>query len=164
MTDSIVQFKYSDDVHLIALYIRSDTHQEKFIPDLFEIAKSCEYTSLNRSFDYVVAEMVSKIVSKYESSVKIILESQVGYKIACYKYCISINEGYYKKSNSILHSKSLKDYITIKCLNTPNPFDGLLKDFYQKVVSGNNTYLIKELEAKIKSHKEKIKKLKQKND
>ena len=48
MTDSVIQFKYSDDVHMTAIYIKSDTHQQIFIPLLLDIIKECEYTNRNR--------------------------------------------------------------------------------------------------------------------
>jgi len=49
MTDTIIQFKYSDDVFMTAIFIKSDTHQETFIPSLLDIVKSCEYTNKNIS-------------------------------------------------------------------------------------------------------------------
>jgi len=37
MTDSVIQFNYSDGKHLTTIYVRANTHHEDFIPILEEI-------------------------------------------------------------------------------------------------------------------------------
>jgi hypothetical protein len=150
MTDTIIQFKYSDNVHLVALYIKSDTHQELFIPLLFDIALSCEYTSRNRGWDYVVAEMVSKLVQKYDSKVKFILESQCESLNVIYRYSVTVKESLYnRKQNPLADPNKLIDFLEIKYFATKYTFTGLLKDFYNNIIQLNNQYLIEKTEKEI---------------
>lgn len=157
MTDSVIQFKYSDDVHMTALYIKSDTHQEVFVPLLFDIIKKCEYTNKNRGWGYTVAEIVSKITQEYESLVSFILESQIEPTICIYKYEITITEDIYNNKEN-----KLVDYCRIKYLDNKKPFDGLLKDFVKKLTSKNNEYRIKQLEEEIDKRQNELNELKSK--
>lgn len=140
---------------MIALYIKSDTHQQSFISFLNKVIKSCEQTNKNRSWSYVVAEMIAKIVNRYESLVQILLENQVidnDSKTVIYKYSITITEDLYSKP-----SNKLIDYIKISCIDKNDPFDGLFKDFYQKIVhDNNNDYRINELKAEIEDKQKEL--------
>ncbi len=154
MTDSIIQFKYSDDVHMVGIYIKSDTHQHTFIPLLYDIVKSCEYTNRNRSWSYVVAEIVTKITNKYESLVSFVLESQFDLRMVIHKYSITITENMYETTEN-----KLLDFCKIKYIDKEQSFDGLLKDFYEKIIKENNRYRITELEEEIKEKQEELKEL-----
>ena len=129
MTDTIIQFKFSDDVHMVGIYIKSDTQQEDFIPELYNIVKTCEFTNKKRDWSYVVAEIVSKITNNYGTLVKFILESQNEPSTVIYKYTITITEDIYKNDEN-----KLIDFCKIKYISDTKPFDGLLKDFCQKII------------------------------
>ncbi len=132
MTDSIIQFNYSDGVFMTAIYIKSDSHQDTFIPQLFNIIKTCEYTNKRRGWAYVVAEIVSNLVEKYEGLVKFILESQIEPSHVIYKYSITVeNELYNNESNKLV------DFLKIKYFDEEEGFDGLLKDFEKSITLTN---------------------------
>jgi hypothetical protein len=150
MTNTIIQFDFSDEVFMTAIYIRSDTHQDTFIPFLTDIVKSCEGTKNYRGWSYVVAEIITKITNKYDKKVKFILESQFEPNHVCFKYKITV-------PNDI--SSSLIEIVKIKNIIKKNVagemiditvFDGLLKDFNDKIIKQNNSYRIKEIEKEIK--------------
>lgn len=157
MTDSIIQFKYSDDVFMTGIYIKSDTHQEKFIPLLLDIVKSCEHINNRRGWAYVVAEIVAKITNKHDESVTFILESQIETSFAVYKYSVTVSEDLYSdKENRLI------DYLKIKYFHDEDGFDGLLKDFEKKITSQDNQYRIDKLENDIKEKQKELKNLKTK--
>jgi hypothetical protein len=57
-TDAVIQFKYSDDVHLTAIYKRYDSFPEEVISKL----KNYLSTTKNKQWDFLVAEIISKFV------------------------------------------------------------------------------------------------------
>jgi hypothetical protein len=57
-TDAVIQFKYSDDVHLTAIYKRYDSFPENIIQAL----KSYLKTTNNVQWDFMVAEIISRFV------------------------------------------------------------------------------------------------------
>ena len=122
MTDTIVQFRYSDDVFMTAIYIKSDSHQENFIPLLIGIVSDCEKIHQKRGWAYVVAEIVSKIVSDFNGLVKFILESQIEPTNCIYKYSITISEDLYCKQDN-----KLFDYLRIKYLDEEYKLKELIK-------------------------------------
>jgi hypothetical protein len=144
MTDTIIQFKYSDDVHMVALYIKSDTYHETFIPLLFDSIKKCEYTNRNRGWSYAVVEIISKITKEYESLVSIILESQIKSTTPIYKYEITITEDIYNNREN-----KLVDYCRIKSNSKNILFDGLFKDLVKQLLSESNEYRIKQIKEDI---------------
>jgi len=98
-----------------------------------------------------VAEIVAKITTKYKSLVKIILESQIEPSYVIYKYSITITEDIYEdKENQLI------DFCKIKYIDKTHPFDGLLKDFYEKLIQENKEYRIKELEEDIKKKQKEL--------
>lgn len=161
MTDTIIQFKYSDNVHMVAIYIKSDTHQTEFIPFLYDVVKSCQYTAINRHFGYVIAEIIAKITNKYESLLSIALEDAIDTPHVIYKYIITVsNDFYVNKIDNKFQDYKLLDYLKIKYIETDEPFDGLLKDFYNKIITIDNSYLINELEVEIEQKQKRLENLK----
>lgn len=57
-TDSVIQFKYSDDVHLTSIYKRYDSFPEEVMAKL----KNYLSTTKNKQWDFLVAEIISKFV------------------------------------------------------------------------------------------------------
>ncbi len=149
MTDTVIQFTYSDSVHMVALYIKSDTHQDLFIPFLNSVVEACESANLHRGWDYVVAKMTSLIVDKHTDQVKFILESQIEPTTCCFKYTVTIDEDIYRGPFiNIVEppiKKKLKDYVKISC----DTFNGLLKDFNTHIINESKEYEIQELEQEI---------------
>ena len=164
MTDSVLQFNYSDNVHIVSIYIRSDTHEEDFIPFLCDVIKTCEHTSRNRSWNYTVAEIVAKIINKYDSGVKFIFETKDKDCRVIYKHTISILDDYYNYDFSFNNSNvKLIDYVIIDSkypISKNKIFKGKIVDYYNKIIKDNNTYLIKELEEEIKEKQEHLNGLK----
>lgn len=109
-TDSVITFKYSDGVPLLTIYIKSDTHVEKFIPLLQKIVEEVEWVSRRRGWDYVVAEILSKLVQKFDSLVKICgVHYESDQCNTIYRHVISIDEDYYSSIDNLL-----KDFMTIQ--------------------------------------------------
>jgi hypothetical protein len=111
-TDSVVTFKYSDGIPLLTIYIKSDSHLETFIPKLQKIIEESDTVSMRRSWDYVVAEIVSRLIRDrhFQSLIKIChihLKSKDCNTI--FRHVISINEDYYSKQDNLL-----KDFVTIE--------------------------------------------------
>jgi len=109
-TDSFITFKYSDNVPVISLYIKSDSNLKDFILTLKGIVSNCQHLSMFRSWDYVVAEIVSKLVISYPTLVRISPvhhESETCNTI--YRHVISIDEKYY--SDKFNH---LSNFVKIK--------------------------------------------------
>ena len=103
----------------------------------------------------MVAEIVTKITTKYESLVQFILESQIEPSHVIYKYSLLITEDIYEnKENKLI------DFCKIKYIDKTNPFNWLLKDFYENLIQENNQYRIKELEEDIKEKQEELQNLK----
>jgi len=57
-TDAVIQFKYSDDVHLTAIYKRYDSFPEEIISKL----KNYLSETKNRKWDFLVADIISRFV------------------------------------------------------------------------------------------------------
>ena len=159
MTDSIVQFKFADEKHMVAIYIKSDTHQENFIPFLMDVVNNCQRTHEKRGWYYVVNEMVARITSKHNANVGFLLESQLDNFCVIYRYEISIKEEAYNSKDS-----HLSDYLTIKEVdkNKKYCFSGLLKDFSAQIIDENNSYLILDLENAIAEKQKKLNELRSK--
>lgn len=57
-TDAVIQFKYSDDVHITAIYKRYDSFPEEVIQKL----KNYLSETKNKQWDFLVAEIISRFV------------------------------------------------------------------------------------------------------
>lgn len=111
-TDSVVTFKYSDGVPLLTLYVKSDSHLNKFIPALQNAVSKSEAVSRRRGWDYTVAEIVSNLIKKkhFHSLIKV---AHIHYEPencnTIYRHVVSIKENYYDKQENML-----KDFVTIE--------------------------------------------------
>ncbi len=113
-TDSIVNFKYSDGVPLITIYIKSDSHLETFIPLLQKAMDESDTVSMRRSWDYVVAEIISRLIQSKElhSLIKICHKHYEPEDCnTIYRHVISIKEEYYSKQDNLL-----TDFVTIESI------------------------------------------------
>jgi hypothetical protein len=63
-TDAVIQFKYSDDIHLTAIYKRYDSFPKEVISKL----KKYISTTKNNQWDFLVAEIISKFVIDSEDN------------------------------------------------------------------------------------------------
>lgn len=73
-TDSIVQFRNSDDTVLVALYVNSDTHPETFIPKLRTILDNVQDRDLKiaqpdnpyrLNWNYFVTNVVNQLLNSH---------------------------------------------------------------------------------------------------
>lgn len=113
-TDSIVRFNYSDGVPLLTIYIKSDSHLEKFIPILQNIVEECDNISKYRAWSYVVAEIVSKLIQNehFHALIKIChIHFEPENCNTIFRHVISIKEEYYLNNNNLL-----KDFVTIETI------------------------------------------------
>lgn len=72
-TDSVVEFKFGDGSDLCGVYVKSDTHPERFIPELRELFKKMDDDShkYRLNWDYMVTEVVGALI-RSRRSVKLI--------------------------------------------------------------------------------------------
>lgn len=65
MTDSIIQFNYSDENHLTTIYVRADTHKEDFIPILenicTDIDKSERFQDGRLNWENMCLEIIKRL-------------------------------------------------------------------------------------------------------
>jgi len=57
-TDAVIQFKYSDNVHISAIYKRYDAHPELIVKSLIEYLKQTK----NQQWDFIVADIIARFV------------------------------------------------------------------------------------------------------
>lgn len=155
MTNSIIQFMYSDNVHMAAIYIDSDAFEFELIQNIFHAIENCESLNKTKGWGYIVPKIISHLTAKYDGKIKFVLEKAVMPAMVIHKYQISIDESLYKNE----HNK-LQDYCTIKCLGVKDGFDGLLKEFLKVLKGENIDEQINSLKNELSTIKAKIKELK----
>lgn len=137
MTNSILQFRFSNDVHLISIYIHSDTHEEVFIPALVKIMNQIDedeqfssYSSNRLNWDYMVMVIIHKIFSYFGRHDQIKIINEIPKKDKCntiYFYIIKPNDNYSKK-NPLYESLDIENTMP---LSSKILFNGKLKDYYE---------------------------------
>lgn len=137
MTDSVIQFNYSDNNHMTSIYVRANTHKESFIPLLEEmcadIDKSERFHEGRLNWGNMVLEIIYKIATWVDrpDGIKLITKTADKDCNVIYKHTIQpINDLYSDKT--IQTSKTLN-------INSKYPgsktklFNGLLFDFAVKI-------------------------------
>lgn len=138
MTDSVIQFNYSDNVHLTTIYIKADTHQEKFIPELKkmidEIDHSERFQTGRLNWENMVLAIINKIsnfVDRFDG-IKIMNEVSIERCNVIYRHVITPNENYSKYKIAL--SDTLMFDSTYPISNT-EIFKGTLSEYVKKVKS-----------------------------
>lgn len=142
MTDSIIQFNYSDNIHLTTIYIRSDTHEETFIPELKKIIDEFDYEERGKegrlNWGYVVLAIINKIskwVGRYDG-IKILGETPRGKCNVIYMHIVKPNENYGNRKMPLadaLHFNSLRP------ISDKHIFTGTLSSYVAKLENEKTT-------------------------
>lgn len=97
MTDSIIQFKYSDNEHLVAVLLHSDSPDFEVIPFLAKCFNSQFFNAaMHDNYNETVFRIVNLFRDKFNCKISFRNESQfIKYK-ALSKYSITIDEDFYR--------------------------------------------------------------------
>jgi hypothetical protein len=139
MTDSVIQFNYSDGNHLTTIYVRANTHKEEFIPILegicADIDKAERFQTGRLNWENMCLEFIKRLSDWVDRSdgIKITTLTEDKNCNVIYKHIIQPISEYYSNSN-IQTSKTLN--ITSKyAIGGELIFNGTLFDF---VIELNN--------------------------
>ena len=133
MTDSVIQFNYSDNTYLTSIYVRANTHIETFIPQLKKICDDIDSSEKNYNgrlnWENMVLEIISHIVQwvNRPDGIKIIIETPDCDCNTIYKHTIT-PIGYIYSDKNIQTSKTL-NINSIYPLLKKEIFNGILHDF-----------------------------------
>lgn len=141
MTDSVLQFNYSDGNHLTTVYVRANTHKEEFIPILegifADIDKAERFQTGRLNWENMCLEFIKRLSSWVDrpDGIKITTEKEDKDCNVIYKHIIQPISDKYSDS-SIQTSKTLN--ITSKYpISGELIFEGILFDFVIKLKNQN---------------------------
>ncbi len=136
MTDSVIQFNYSDNVHLTTIYIRANTHQETFIPILKGFIDEIEYDEryeIGRlNWTNVVLAIINKIskwVDRYDG-IRILQEVPIEDCKCIFRHLITPNENYSNKNISL---SDILIFDSIYPIGNEKIFNGTLSEYFNKI-------------------------------
>lgn len=137
MTDSVIQFNYSDGTHLTTVYVRANTHKEEFIPILeaifADIDKAERFQSGRLNWENMCLEFIKRLSDWVDrpDGIKITTEKEDKDCNVIYKHIIQpISDKY--SDVSIQTSKTL-NIISKYPIGGELIFKGILFDFVIKL-------------------------------